>query len=134
MKKKRVFLSGMGTGMVLTLVILMIIGSCSNNGATAFEEPGEEIEGDAFEVFQVLPSGDALAVVKEKHNITGDDFYTTTGVIVMLPHDKGKTYYDDLLIEIPADMCARQIGVYRYMTKEKGEKTVPVVGIYDKED
>lgn len=67
MKKKWVFLSGIGTGMVLMFVILVIIGKASNSGVTVFEEPGEVIEGDAFEVFQVLPSGDALAWGQEKY-------------------------------------------------------------------
>lgn len=134
MKKIWIFLAGVGTGMVLLFVILVVISRVGNSGVTMFEEPGEVIEGDAFEVFQVLPSGDALAYVKEKDYIINKYVYRNTLVVVLLPCDKGKTLYDDQLIEIPEGKCARQIGVYRYMTNNNGEKTVPVVGVYDKED
>lgn len=136
MKKKWIFLAGVGTGMVLLFVILMIIGQARSNDVTMFEEPGAVIKGDAFEVFQVLPSGDALADMQEVYytDSNGEDHYSNTSVVVLLPRNEGKTLYDDQLIKIPEGKCARQIGIHRYMTKKMGEKTVPVVGVYDKEN
>ena len=129
-----IFLAGMGTGMVLLFVILMVIAKVNNSGVTTFQEPGEVIEGDAFEVFQVLPSGDALAYVQESYSFEFDKIerYKNTYVIVLLPCNEGKTYYDDQFIKIPKGKCARQIGVYKYTNNMNSEKTVPVVGIYDK--
>lgn len=72
MKKIWIFLAGMGTGMILLFVILMVIAKVNNSGVTTFQEPGEVIEGDAFEVFQVLPSGDALAYVQESYSFEFD--------------------------------------------------------------
>lgn len=134
MKKIWIFLAGMGTGMVLLFVILMVIAKVNNSGVTTFQEPGEVIEGDAFEVFQVLPSGDALAWGQEKYytDYNGKDNYTSNSIIVLLPCNEGKTYYDDQFIKIPKGKCARQIGVYKYTNNMDSEKTVPVVGIYDK--
>lgn len=134
MKKIWIFLAGMGTGIVLLFVILMVIAKVNNSGVTTFQEPGEVIEGDAFEVFQVLPSGDALAYVQESYSFEFDKIerYKNTYVIVLLPCNEGKTYYDDQFIKIPKGKCARQIGVYKYTNNMDNEKTVPVVGIYDK--
>lgn len=134
MKKIWIFLAGMGTGMILLFVILMVIAKVNNSGVTTFQEPGEIIEGDAFEVFQVLPSGDALAYVQESYSFDFDKIerYKDTYVIVLLPCNEGKTYYDDQFIKIPEGKCARQIGVYKYTNNMNSEKTVPVVGIYDK--
>lgn len=137
MKKLWIFLAGVGTGIVLLFVILVVIGNgtkSGNNGVTMFEQPGEEIKGDGFEVFQVFPSGDALAWVLEKVPFGKEFIFRQTSVVVLLPCDEGKTRYDDQQIKIPQGKCARQIGVYRYMANDKSEKTVPVVGIYDKKD
>lgn len=133
MKKIWVFIAGVGTGMVLLFVILIIIAKVNNSGVTVFEEPGEVIEGDAFEVFQVLPSGDALAWGQEKFSTdrNGKNNYISNHVVVLLPSNEGKMYYDDQLIIIPEGKCAKQIGVYKY-TNRAGESTVPIVGIYDK--
>lgn len=133
MKKIWVFIAGVGTGMVLLFVILIIIAKVNNSGVTVFEEPGEVIEGDAFEVFQVLPSGDALAWGQEKFSTdrNGKNNYISNHVVVLLPSNEGKMYYDDQMIIIPEGKCAKQIGVYKY-TNRAGESTVPIVGIYDK--
>ncbi len=132
MKKIWVFLGGIVTGMVLVFAILFMISRCSNNiGLTYFDEPGDIIEGDAIEVFQVLPSGDALAWMKECHNIGDEEMYTHTSIVVMLPCSKRKAYYDNELIKIPDGMCARQIGVYNYMNKETGNKTVPIIKLFN---
>lgn len=133
MKKIWVFIAGVGTGMVLLFGILIIIAKVNNSGVTVFEEPGEVIEGDAFEVFQVLPSGDALAWGQEKFSTdrNGKNNYISNHVVVLLPSNEGKMYYDDQLIIIPEGKCAKQIGVYKY-TNRAGESTVPIVGIYDK--
>lgn len=134
MKKIWVFIAGVGIGIVLLFVILMVIAKVNNSGVTTFQKPGEVIEGDAFEVFQVLPSGDALAYVQESYSFDFDkkERYKDTSVIVLLPCNEGKTYYDDQFIKIPEGKCARQIGVYKYTNNMNSEKTVPVVGIYDK--
>ena len=44
----------------------------------------------------------------------------------------GKSYYDDQIIKIPSGKCVKQIGVYKYQTKDGFEKTVPIVDIRKK--
>ena len=37
-----------------------------------------------------------------------------------------------LIVDDDQGKCFKQIGTYRYMTKDGEEKTVPVIDIYDK--
>jgi hypothetical protein len=49
--------------------------------------------------------------------------------IVLLINYEGKYYYDGEKIPVPANKCARQIGIYQYETNMGLQKTVPVVEI-----
>ena len=55
-----------------------------------------------------------------------------TGLVVLFLHENGKSYYDDQIIKIPSGKCVKQIGVYKYPTKDGFEKTVPIVDIRKK--
>ena len=127
MKNVLIFIAGMVTGAVLLLGIsFFVAGSSSASGITLFEEEGEIISENSFEVFQVVEDGNALASeVKGKFDIP-------TNLVVLFLCEDGKSYYDDQMIEIPAGKCVRQIGTYRYPTKEDIVKTVPIVAIRDK--
>lgn len=110
--------------MVLLLAISMLmVSSNSNKGLTFFEEAGECISENSFEVFQVLDSGDALA--RECKGILN----TATGMVVLFVTQDGKSYYDDQIIKVPSGKCVKQIGIYKYLTESGFEKTVPVVDI-----
>lgn len=128
MKKVWVFISGVVTGMILLFLILIAISRCSdlNNDVILFEEQGECMKETSFKVFQVLDSGDALAMAIE------DGYMIATGPVVLFLGEEGTSYYDEQVINVSQGMCARQIGVYRYVTKEGREKTVPVVAICGK--
>ena len=133
MKKIWIFSGGIVTGMVLMFVILLIIGKCStNNNMTYFDKPGKCIEGDAIEVFQVLPNGDALAWMQKAETVGGETTYIDTNVTVLLPCSEGRAFYDNELIKIPKDMCAKQIGVYNYPNKDGHILTVPIVDLHKK--
>lgn len=84
-----------------------------------FEKPQQEIRAKEFKVIQVYPDGSALAIVDDLDNY---------GTVVALPAEEGSSYYDVQKIAVPKGKCARQIGTYRYVTRQNIEKTVPVVG------
>lgn len=117
------FLSGLVTGVVLTLVVSTIISSASSSDdeLVIFDQPGQEIEAEYFWVMQVFPDGDALAMVMP-----------SVGTIVLLLADETTSYYDDQRIHVPAGKRAVQIGTYRYVTPRDFVKTVPVVEIVDR--
>lgn len=91
-------------------------------GLTLFPEKGDCITTSGeIEVMQVLAPDVALAW-------TGGIFYSDR-IVVLLTNYDNKYYYDGQKIEIPSGKCARQIGTYRYTTKDERVKTVPAVVI-----
>lgn len=140
MKKWVVFLLGLITGAILTIVILAIIGMSMNNSTTGgttpnsypglviFEQPTEEIKTPSFKVLQVISNNMALAHAGE--NKYGEVWHS--GMLVLLIGDEGTYFYDDQIVEVPKGKTARHIGTYQYETKAEFQKTVPVVKILDK--
>lgn len=49
--------------------------------------------------------------------------------LVLLINYEDKSYYDDQIIKVPSNKCAKQLGTYQYETKMEMQKTVPVVVI-----
>lgn len=136
MKKIWVYLLGVLTGIVITIIVLAIIGVATNaknapstrmsNGMSFFEEPGNVIEPASVKVFQALGDGAALAHCKgqEPYDWYGDP-------IVLLYNEDGIPYYDDQIVNASSGKCFRQVGIYRYSSR-MGEKTVPIVMQLDK--
>jgi len=120
MKKTLIFIGGVVTGVVLTFLFAFIVNSrnAANNNFVMFEQEGNVISTNSFEVFQVLDSGDALANEK-----------AYSGLVVLFLNEDGASYYDDQVINVPKGKCVRQLGTYKYPTKSGFEKTVPIVGI-----
>lgn len=136
MKKIWVYLLGVLTGMVVTVIAFAIIGVAMNskndpgtrmtNGMSFFEEPGDEVEPESVKVFQALGNGTALAESK------GDGNYIYSGPNVLLYNEEGLPYYDEQVVNAPKGKCFRQVGIYRYPTKSGVDKTVPIVMLMDK--
>lgn len=128
MKKLGIFIAGVVCGALLIILLSIAFTKCSSNrttGVTLFEEEGECVSENSFEVFQVLDSGDALANEVDKLSIP-------TGLVVLFLNKEGVSYYDDQVIKVQTGKCVKQIGIYKYPTKSGFEKTVPVVDIRDK--
>ena len=142
MRKGLIFFLGMIVGALLTIGILYFISnrtSSVGSGSTAlygdpgislFDEPGDAMSLKGFRLFQVLPNGAALAQSTNKANV---QYYFEYGdpIVLFLPAE-GTTYYDDLILKVPSGKVVRQIGTYRYETKNEFVKTVPIVQILDK--
>lgn len=127
MKKALIFIGGLVSGIVLTILALVIVSyySNSNSDYSFFEKAGERIDYNAFEVFQVLDNGDALAKGREYGN-----YSIATGITVLIIGKEDQSYYDDQIIEIPEGKYARQIGTFKYITNSNMVKTVPIIDIY----
>lgn len=123
MKKIWVFILGIITGIILTILFAVILTNTSNGGRRGlnmFEQPGEcLIKKSSLKIFQVLEPTAALAMIK-------DDF--SSGAYLLI-NQEGKSYYDDQVIKLPSGKCFKQIGTYQYPTKDERIKTVPVVQI-----
>ena len=76
-----------------------------------------------FQVFQVLEDSYALASA-----CTADwDFSYCNGAVVLLTPQRNIDYYDEMYVSAPDNKCAIQDGVFKYETKNKTLKTVPVI-------
>ena len=126
MKKLLIFISGIIVGIVLTIGASLFFAkqSNANENLKFFETPTECVTKKDLEVFQVLGDGYALAWEI-------GDLEISTGLVVLISDPEGKSFYDDQKIKIPKGKCARQVGVYKYITKNNMEKTVPVVEIME---
>lgn len=120
MKKIWIYLLGVLSGAILTFIIL--IGLSGKNGSmqglSFFDEPGQVMSEDSYTVFQALEPGTALAS-------SGILF----GMTVLLWDEKGTHYYDGQTITASEGKCFRQIGVFKYETKNGTKTTVPVVAL-----
>lgn len=136
MKKIWVYMLGVLTGVIVTVIVLAIIGVAMNakndpgtrmsNGMSFFETPGDVIDEPSFKVFQALGDGAALAEGK------GDGYSVYMGINALLYNEEGTPYYDEQIVTAPQGKCFRQVGIYRYPTKSGMDKTVPIVMIMDR--
>ena len=131
MKNWLVFLLGFIVGIVCTIFAAVIIADSQNNdkGMTFFEQPGECLGADRFEVLQAIGGNYALAYKQEYDRFLG---YTNTSLLVLVTNDNGEYYYDEQVIKVPKGKCMRQVGIYKYQTKSEAWKTVPIVKLMDK--
>ncbi len=114
--------------LLLFLISLFVANQSSNDGLRLFEEEGECVSTNSFQVIQVLDSGSALAREIEKDYFTS----TATGITVLFLNEGNSSYYDEQIIKVPRGKCVKQIGVFKYNTRMDIEKTVPVVAIREK--
>lgn len=127
MKKIWVYLLGILSGVVLTILVSLFINRSRNSDITYFDEPGEILTAENFgenkpvmnlKVFQALGDGFALAM--------GDEWYSRD-LIVLLCNSEEKPYHDNQNVIASQGECFRQIGIYKYKSKDKMNRTVPVV-------
>lgn len=140
MKKWVVYLCGVLTGIVLTLLVSVIIAYSGNSkndsiaekaekgdNITMFDEPGDIVEDNNFKVFQVVADDAALVNAKSEEDL---DLYL--GKVYLLINDDGKYYYDDQIIKATQGKVFRQVGICRYPTRNDMVKTVPIIMLMDK--
>lgn len=129
------FVAGLVTGVILVFAFGYYVAmsdrnnSSSDNVVQMFDTPKQEIKADEFKIFQVLQDGSALASYDEVRSKEG---YVDFGTVVLFPASDEVSYYDDQIISLPQGKCFKQIGTYRYTTKDGTEKTVPAIDVFDK--
>ena len=140
MKQWVVFLGGVVTGAILTFIVLAIIANAQNGRSdsivgearsdkniTMFDEPGDVVEDNNFKVFQVIADDAALVTAKQDKY---DDIYL--GKVYLVVNNDGKYYYDDEILKVKEGKVFRQVGIYRYPTRNEDVKTVPIIMLMDK--
>lgn len=131
MKKFWIFLGGVFTGMILTFIILVTIGTCQSSTSQPedvvyFEKPSDIVKERAFKVFQVLDKG--VALVRSESD---PDLELYLGPVYLLV-DENKYFSDDEVITLDDNEVARKVGIYNYQTKNDMDKTVSIIKIITK--
>lgn len=127
-KSVLIYVSGIITGIILTYAFFFVValGNADESDIIMFDEPQQEIKAHSFRVMQVLSDGSALAEVAEYEDYS----YYGTVVMFLANGDKGSTYYDNQIIEVPSGKRVMQVGTYKYGTYY-ATNTVPVVEFLD---
>jgi hypothetical protein len=107
--------------LLLLMIPVMVFGQSQKNPFVFFDEPGEVTNFKEFKVFQSLWEGYALA-----HALSDASLEMYLGPVVLL-HQKDKYFYDEEIVRTPEKSVERQVGVYRYETKQGRQKTVPII-------
>ena len=132
---------------ILFIMIAVFVAGCNSGGSSSgtseeenedlviFDEPGNVIETKAFEVFQVLEKGYALA-----NGLSNAQYGWYNGPVYLLK-DNSHYFVDDEIVKTPKGKIFRQIGVYSYTTRggklfgtevPPENKTVAVIELFDK--
>ncbi len=126
------YVAGIVTGIICTCLFAFYVGSRDkelDKGIELFDKPRQEIKAKEFNIMQVLPNGNALA---QYNKLSLDDSTISYGTVVLFLSSKECSFYDDQKIKQQKGKLFRQIGTYRYQTTQGIEKTVPIVGVFDK--
>lgn len=134
-----IFVAGIITGFILTILLALILQPRNTDeNLQLFKKPAQEIKANSFRVMQVLPDGSALAMVDNISNTlnnaissTADNSVENGTIVLFLNNNNNTNYYDEQIITRPSGKHFRQIGIYRYITKQEMMKTVPVIAIFD---
>lgn len=123
-----IYVAGIVTGVILVITASMFFVRLNSidERINLFEEEGGCVSCSSFKIIQVLDTGDALANEIEPENSRA------TGLTVLFLKNSKESYYDDQIIKMQTGKCAKQIGIYKYISNVGIEKTVPVVDIRDK--
>lgn len=130
------YLGGIFTGVLLVFAFGYVVAMShksnifgGNKDLQLFDKPKQVIIAESFKIKHVLPDGNALAMYLPFSYEGGTLEY---GTVVMFLATDDESFYDDQVILLPKGKCFRQIGTYRYEARQNVEKTVPILGIYDK--
>lgn len=130
MRKILIYIAGLVSGLLLYSLYSWyyveneVLEEEPTEEKTYFKKVGACVTTETLEIIQIIDENTALA----QEIVCG---IVPTRLIVLL-YKKGHTYYDAQKIRIPQGKCAKQIGLYKYITSNNDEKTVPIVQIRPK--
>lgn len=118
-----IYLSALFTGIVLSVAFVFITlwqtASSQYDKIVIFDKPQQELKEKVFDVFQVLPNGNALA--------NSEPRIDSPSIVALFLANEKMPFYDAQRITVPSGKRIVQIGIYKYYTDKGIEKTVPVL-------
>lgn len=129
MNKVLVYFLGIFTGFVLTFMLLFAFAKISSSltkGRVNYftESKIQKMNVQSFQVFQVLPDGNALATC-----LSNAEYSLYMGPVVLLLSDVEMHFYDEQTVSAPKGKKYMQVGTYRYEANNEMVKTVPAVAL-----
>ena len=106
MNKFWTFIAGAFSGILLTIVVLLIIGSAKGEssipGLTTFEERGQMMEAEQYSIIQTLSDSYALAMEISLDRFNDLDIYSLPSMLtpVLLIGDETTQFYDCLWFDL----------------------------------
>ncbi|MBO4465219.1 MAG: hypothetical protein J5748_00880 [Bacteroidales bacterium] len=131
MKKGLVFFLGVLLGIALTIGAAFVANKLGlgDEELKMFDKPGKVMPIKSFTIIQTQPNGYALAsYMNNEYDLLG----AVTNVVLLIPNNTNASLYDWLQVDVPKKKCVRQVGTYRYKTKDGTMRTVPAVKVFDK--
>ncbi len=132
MKKFVIFLAGIITGVILTILVAYIMTNPvepeSNDNITMFKERGNIMEERSFKIFQTIDENHALA-----SGVSADKLGLYLGLTVMIIGEEDSHFYDEQIIKTTSSKRFYQVGTYKYQAQSGDYKTVPIISLLDKQ-
>lgn len=133
MKKILVYILGILTGIILTVLVSLIINRSKHSDVTFFDEPGDYVTVECFGKTTPVKSFTVFQTLGENAGLAMGDELCARDLLVLLYSEDRQSVYDNQTIVASKGQCFRQIGIYKYKSKDKQHRTIPVVMLMEDE-
>lgn len=127
MKKIWVYLLGILSGVVLTFLVALIVNKVRNSDISFFDEAGEVVTVECYGRTKVVNSFKIFQTLGENAGLAFGEDLCARDLLVLVYSEDGQSLFDNQTIVAPKGMCFRQIGIYKYKSKDEMHRTIPVV-------
>lgn len=113
---------------------LFLVACAEQSFIQKISAPSETIHNEKcaeiqkYRIFQVIDNGSLAMACENTYGIE-----SCLGLTVFIPKEKGKIYYDDMIVEPSTDKCIIYADVYRYTTNRGDTRTVPKIKFENKD-
>ena len=131
MKKIWVYMLGVLSGILLVFLFTLISNISNNSDITFFDEPGEIITVECFGRTKTVNSFKIFQTLGDKAGLAYGEGFCSSDLVVLFYDNTGQSLFDNQSIIATSGKCFRQIGIYKYKSKDKKYRTIPVVMLMD---
>lgn len=118
---------GILSGVILTFLVALIINKVSNSDISFFDEAGGVVTVECYGKTKVVNSFKIFQTLRENAGLAFGEDLCARDLLVLVYSEEGQSLFDNQTIVAPKGMCFRQIGIYKYKSKDEMYRTIPVV-------
>ncbi len=131
MKKIWVYLLGVLSGIIFVILFVKFTNNSNNSDISFFDKPGNAITIDCFGTTKAVKSFKIFQTLSNNMGLASGDDICTNDLLVLVYSNDNQSLYDNQTIIAPKGKCFRQIGIYKYTSKDNRNRTIPVVMLMD---